>query len=189
MSQSMTKGRSTTLEERIEIVKQCVDNNKNYQLTAEMFNVSYQQVYGWVRKFEADGEDALIDKRGRNKIESELTEEDKIRFAMKRIEKENERLRAENAFLKKLQELEGRVLSSIRQGKKYVKSTPQIIAENILNQEFSASKPNEKWVTDVNPLDTGEMRICFLRDLCYNIFRYLTKYLKGGFFYGQENKI
>lgn len=27
---------------------------------------------------------------------------------MKRIEKENERLRAENAFLKKLQELEGR---------------------------------------------------------------------------------
>ncbi|MBU5437497.1 helix-turn-helix domain-containing protein [Tissierella sp. MSJ-40] len=104
----MTKGRSTKLEERIEIVKYCIDNNKNYQLTAEIFDVSYQQVYGWVRKFEADGEDALIDKRGRNKVESELTEEDKIRLTMKKMEKENERLRAENAFLKKLQELEGR---------------------------------------------------------------------------------
>lgn len=46
MSKSMTKGRSTTLEERIEIVKYCIDNNKKYQLTAETFNVSYQQVYG-----------------------------------------------------------------------------------------------------------------------------------------------
>ena len=108
MSKSMTKGRTTTLEERIEIVKYCIDNNKNYQLTAEMFNVSYQQVYGWVRKFEIGREDALIDKRGKNKLESELTEEDKIKLAMKRIETENERLRAENAFLKKLQELEGR---------------------------------------------------------------------------------
>lgn len=108
MSKSMTKGRTTTLEERIEIVKYCIDNNKNYKLTAEMFNVSYQQVYVWVRKFEIGGEDALVDRRGKNKLESELTEEDKIKLAMKRIEKENERLRAENAFLKKLQELEGR---------------------------------------------------------------------------------
>lgn len=108
MSKSMTKGRSTTLEERIEIVKYCIDNNKKYQLTAETFNVSYQQVYGWVKKYEADGENAFVDKRGKNKLESELTEEDKIKCAMKRIEKENEMLRAENAFLKKLQELEGR---------------------------------------------------------------------------------
>ena len=61
---------------------------------------------GW--KFEEYGEDALVDKMGRNKVESELTVEEKIKLAMKRIEKENERLKAENAFLKKLQELEGR---------------------------------------------------------------------------------
>lgn len=108
MSQSMTKGRSTSLEERIEIVNYCINNNKNYQVAAEIFNVSYQQVYGWVNKFEAGGEDSLIDGRGRNKAESELTEEDKIRLAMKKMEIENERLRAENAFLKKLQEIEGR---------------------------------------------------------------------------------
>lgn len=33
--------------------------------------------------------------------------------------------------------------------KKYIQSTPQITAENILNREFVANKPNEKWLTDV----------------------------------------
>ncbi|WP_425533939.1 IS3 family transposase [Terrisporobacter petrolearius] len=33
--------------------------------------------------------------------------------------------------------------------KNYVKTTPQITAENILNRHFSAATPNEKWLTDV----------------------------------------
>lgn len=33
--------------------------------------------------------------------------------------------------------------------KKYIKSAPQITAENILNREFNTVKPNEKWLTDV----------------------------------------
>ncbi|WP_260637324.1 IS3 family transposase [Clostridium botulinum] len=33
--------------------------------------------------------------------------------------------------------------------KRYIHSTPQITAENILNRKFSADKPNEKWLTDV----------------------------------------
>ncbi|WP_297130965.1 IS3 family transposase [Terrisporobacter sp.] len=33
--------------------------------------------------------------------------------------------------------------------KNYVKSTPQITSENILNRDFSAATPNEKWLTDV----------------------------------------
>lgn len=40
--------------------------------------------------------------------------------------------------------------SVIRKKKnRYKQSTPQHIAENILNREFNAAKPNEKWVTDV----------------------------------------
>ncbi len=31
----------------------------------------------------------------------------------------------------------------------YIKSTPEVTAENILNREFHADKPNEKWLTDV----------------------------------------
>lgn len=105
---SMTKGRSTTLEERIQIVLYCIKNGKDYQSAAETYQVSYQQVYQWVKKYEDGGDEALRDKRGRNKVESELSPEEKVNLEMKRLERENERLRAENEFLKKLEELERR---------------------------------------------------------------------------------
>lgn len=110
MRNSMIKGRSTTLEERLEIVMYCLQNEKNYHQSSEHFKVSYQQVYQWVKKFEKEGEDSLKDNRGRTKAELELTPEEKIQRDMKRLERENERLRAENAFLKKLEELERRRL-------------------------------------------------------------------------------
>ena len=42
-------------------------------------------------------------------------------------------------------------LKSVTRIKKntYIPSTPQITAENILNRNFYADKPNEKWLTDV----------------------------------------
>jgi transposase len=107
-NQSMTKGRKTTVEERIEIAKYCIKNRKDYQIAAEVYNVSYQQVYQWVKKFEDGGEEALKDKRGHKKVEAKLTPEEKIQLEMKRLERENERLRAENLFLKKLEEIERR---------------------------------------------------------------------------------
>ena len=111
MDNSMIKGRSTTLEERLEIVMYCLQNGKNYQQASEYFQVSYQQVYQWVKKYEIEGEDGLKDKRGHRKAEPELTPEEKIQREMKRLERENERLRAENAFLKKLEEIERRRLN------------------------------------------------------------------------------
>ena len=83
-------------------------NGKDYQRTAETYGVSYQQVYQWVKKYEDGGDEALKDKRGRKKEEAELTAEDKINLQIKRFESENERLRAENLFLKKLEEIERR---------------------------------------------------------------------------------
>ncbi len=70
--------------------------------------MSYYQAYSWTKKFEAEGEEGLRDKRGRTRSEAELTPDEKIRLQMKRLEKENERLRAENLFLKKLEEIERR---------------------------------------------------------------------------------
>ncbi|MEL7563332.1 MAG: IS3 family transposase [Dehalobacterium sp.] len=49
--------------------------------------------------------------------------------------------------------------SVIRKKKKnYIPSTPQITAENVLNREFQADKPNKKWLTDVTEfkLTTGQ---------------------------------
>lgn len=108
LSKTMTKGRKTTVEERIEIAKACLAKGKDYQEIAAKYGVSYQQVYQWVRKFEENGEQALEDRRGRTKPEEERTPEDKLRLKIQQIERENERLRAENLLLKKLEEIERR---------------------------------------------------------------------------------
>jgi len=105
---SMTKGRKTTWEERIHIVMDCLGNGKDYQKVANNYQVSYQQVYQWVKKYEDGGDEALKDKRGNKKDDASLTPEEKINLQMKKLERENERLRAENLFLKKLEEIERR---------------------------------------------------------------------------------
>lgn len=105
---AMTPGRSTTFQERIDIVLYCLAHERDCRKAANQFQVSYQQVYGWVKKYEEGGQDALQDGRGRTKAPEELTDADRHKLAMKKLEYENERLRAENAFLKKLQEFERR---------------------------------------------------------------------------------
>lgn len=102
----MAKGRNTTLDERIEIVSHCIANNKDYGKTIERYNVSYQQIYGWVRKYEKDGVDGLADRRGKRKDESTMTEVEKLRAQLKLKEAENSRLQMENELLKKLEALE-----------------------------------------------------------------------------------
>ena len=103
----MTKGRKTTQEERAEIVAFCIEHNKDYGLTVETYNVSYQQIYAWVRKYEEGGVDKLKDNRGRTKPVEEMTEVEKLKAEMKILEAKNRQLEIENAFIKKLQELKG----------------------------------------------------------------------------------
>ena len=75
----MTKGRKTTHEERAQIVAFCIEHGKDYRLTVETYQVSYQQIYSWVRKYEASGVDGLVDRRGKDKPEDELTEAKRLR--------------------------------------------------------------------------------------------------------------
>ena len=103
----MTKGRKTTQEERAEIVAFCIEHNYDYGLTVETYNVSYQQVYAWVRKYEEGGVDKLRDNRGRTKQVEEMTEVEKLKAEMKILEAKNRQLEIENEFIKKLQELIG----------------------------------------------------------------------------------
>ena len=102
----MTKGRGTTLQERIEIVSHCISNNKDYGKTIEQYGISYQQIYSWVRKYEKDGSDGLADRRGKRKDEASMTEVERLRAQLKLKEAENYRLQMENELLKKLEALE-----------------------------------------------------------------------------------
>ena len=104
----MTKGRKTTLEERVAIVETCINGGMNYEKTAELFNVSYQQVYQWVHKYQEKGVDGLIDRRGKAKPVSEMTEVEKLRAENKLLRAQLERKELENLFLKKLEEIERR---------------------------------------------------------------------------------
>ena len=66
--------RKTTLEERKEIVDYCINHNRNYKDTAVKFDVSYSQVYSWVKKYDSDGVDGLTERRGHHKTDGEVDE-------------------------------------------------------------------------------------------------------------------
>ena len=104
----MTKGKATTCEERLEIVSYCIEHGNDYPATIERYGVSYQQIYSWVRKYNEKGAEGLVDKRGKRKAESEMTEVEKLRAENRMLEARNRRLEMENAVLKKLEELERR---------------------------------------------------------------------------------
>ena len=104
----MTKGRKTTWDERIEIVTYCLENGKDYGLTMEKFKVSYQQIYSWVRKYEEQGVDGLMDRRGKCKPLEAMNEVERLRAENKMLKAEIQLKEIENAVLKKLQEIERR---------------------------------------------------------------------------------
>jgi len=105
----MKQGRETTQEERIAIVKDCLENGSNFGETAIKHNVSYQQVYTWVKKFKAQGEAGLEDRRGKKVAAQEpRTELEELKVKMAQLEHENYMLKMERDLLKKLDELERR---------------------------------------------------------------------------------
>lgn len=102
----MIKGRKTTYEERVEIVKYCIEHQNNYAEAAQKYRVSYQQVYSWTTKYEKNGIEALLDRRGRSKSEAEMSEIEKLKIENKLLESQNRRKQMEIDFLKKLDEIE-----------------------------------------------------------------------------------
>ena len=103
----MTKGRKTTQEERVQIVAFCIEHGKDYGLTVETYQVSYQQIYSWVRKYEACGVNGLVDRRGKAKPEDELTEAERLRQENRMLQAMLKDKEMEIALLKKLRELRG----------------------------------------------------------------------------------
>ncbi len=98
--------RKTTVEERKEIVKYCIEHNRNYKDAASIFDVSYSQVYSWVRKYDANGEDGLVDKRGHHKSDDEVDELERLRRENIRLKKQLKEKDMLAELLKKVQEFE-----------------------------------------------------------------------------------
>ena len=93
-------------QEKIEIVKWCLDHNRDFRLTAAQFKGNYAQIYQWVRKYELNGEDGLNDKRGKRKKEEDLTEVEILQRKLKQTEAEKEEFRRKYELLKKAEQVE-----------------------------------------------------------------------------------
>lgn len=104
----MIKGRTTTFNERVEIVEYCIAHNHCYKDASEKYQVSYQQARNYTIKYETDGVEALQDNRGKRKPEEELTELDRLRVENRILKAEKEHAEMEISFLKKLEEIERR---------------------------------------------------------------------------------
>lgn len=99
----MTKGRKTTFDERVKIVKYCITHDHNYVKTSEKYQISYQQARSYTIKYETNGIDALKDKRGKRKSEDDMSELEKFRAENKILRAEKERAEMEVSFLKNSQ--------------------------------------------------------------------------------------
>lgn len=99
--------RKTTLEERKEITAYCIAHDKNYKGTAALYDVSYNQIYTWVKKYLSEGEEGLMDKRGHHKTDDEVDELERLRRENIRLKRQLEEQSMVVELLKKVKEFEG----------------------------------------------------------------------------------
>ena len=105
----MKSARKTTQEERVRIAKECIENGDNYGEIAIKYQVSYQNVYSWVKKYRELGEAGLEDRRGQRTAQQEpRTEEERLRIEVAQLKHELYLARMERDLLKKLEEIERR---------------------------------------------------------------------------------
>ena len=113
----MTKGRKTTYEERIEIVSDCLENGLDYMATATKYEVSYQQIYSWVQKYNEKGVVGLKDNRGKGKSLEDMNELERMEAENKLLRAKLKRLEMELELKKKLEEVQMRLESTTRKKK------------------------------------------------------------------------
>ena len=102
----MPSGNKFTHEQKIEVAKWCLDHDKDYTGTAKKFKCSYNNVYSWTKRYEKHGPDRLIDYRGSQRPEENLTDIEKLVRYNKELEARLKQKEMEIAVLKKLKEIE-----------------------------------------------------------------------------------
>lgn len=124
----MAKSRKVNQKERLEIVDYCIKHDLDYKTTAKVYEVSYANVHNWVKKYKANGEEGLSDKRGRHKTDDEVDEVELLQRQLKKAQHQLEMSQLEVRLLKKAEEIERRrsieqanMKLNMKQSKKSVK--------------------------------------------------------------------
>ena len=102
-------GRKVTFDEKRQIVRWTIEHNNNYKAAAEKYDISYQRVYSWVRKYRVNSDwEVLKDNRGRNKGKEPTNELEKLRKRVRELEARDCERELQIAFAKKLVKIRNR---------------------------------------------------------------------------------
>ena len=102
----MTK-RKHTLEERVQAVREHLEDGKSFSDLAETYGTTAQVVRNWVKRYQEMGVAGLEDRRGKRLAsQTPRTPEEALRIENARLERENYLLKMELDLLKKVKELE-----------------------------------------------------------------------------------
>lgn len=104
-------------ENKIEIVQYCISHGHDYKGTAAKYGGNYAQIYNWVKKYEAKGEDGLTDRRGQRKTEAELTDLERAERRIAELERINKYQEMELVLLKKDGAFDNSYLKSLPKAK------------------------------------------------------------------------
>ena len=82
-------------------MEECIKNGKDYKETAQKHQVSYNQVYSWVQKYENQGVAALKDNRGKGKDLEDMNQVERLMLENKLLKAKLEQLEIEAELKKK----------------------------------------------------------------------------------------
>ena len=102
----MTSKRTILPEKRREIVEHCITHNNDCRNTAALYGISYNQVYAWMKKYLAEGEVGLEDKRGCRKTDAEINDAERRRREKLRLKHRREEQKMVVELLKKAKKSE-----------------------------------------------------------------------------------
>ncbi len=149
-----------------------MEENLSISLLCEIAGIVRSAYYKWLKRIPSKRE-----LQNKEIIKEMVTLHEKVegiygyrrmKLAMDRIFKKKFKQKLNRKRIYRLMNIVG-FQSVIRKKKKhYKRSIPQHVAENILNRNFKAEKPNEKWVTDVTEFKYGTSKKAYLsaiRDL------------------------
>ena len=99
--------RKHTVEERVQAVREHLEDGKNFSELSETYGVTAQVVRNWVKRYQEMGVAGLEDRRGQRLVsQTPRTPEEALRIENARLERENYLLKMELDLLKKVRELE-----------------------------------------------------------------------------------
>ena len=99
--------REHTLEERVQAVREHLEEGKSFSELSERYSTTAQVVRNWVKRYQEMGVAGLEDRRGKRLAsQTPRTPEEALRIENARLERENYLLKMELDLLKKVKELE-----------------------------------------------------------------------------------